>query len=402
MFKKSGLFKVLIFIIVLVNISALIIFLKYGLVFIAYYPALYLFFLIILIGLIKLLPKKNKPALKSNIIIALSSVFIVLLVFETILRFSDSHRDISERELKYVYKSQKVKLSNGWYQVWNNDHYLTDGKRFNHFRKINKEGFSDKNWDTTKTINEIRILGIGDSYTEGHGADADSTWVKFLEKNINSNKDDSKVYSFLNAGICGSDPFFEFVLLRDKLLKYKPDVVIFVFNQNDFTDVIARGGMERFKPDGSVKYRYRPNVYEFFYASSYIFRLLYDKDNNQQEYEKYENFLFAFKQFEIFFDLVNNLAQENNLSTYFCFLPLNFDLKSCDEMDYFLNLQAKYPNIKQMSFRSFLRKNRWLHALKFRNECYWSKDGHYTSKGYKFLANSIFEVLQKDSIILKK
>ncbi|MCO5247754.1 MAG: hypothetical protein M9887_02225 [Chitinophagales bacterium] len=38
----------------------------------------------------------------------------------------------------------------------------------------------------------------------------------------------------LNAGKRGSDPFFNFKLLEDKLIEYQPDMVIQSFTANDY------------------------------------------------------------------------------------------------------------------------------------------------------------------------
>jgi len=55
------------------------------------------------------------------------------------------------------------------------------------------------------------------------------------------------------GGAAGSDPFFGFRILVDKLLAYRPDFVLLVVNHTDVIDVILRGGMERFLPDGTLK-----------------------------------------------------------------------------------------------------------------------------------------------------
>ena len=55
------------------------------------------------------------------------------------------------------------------------------------------------------------------------------------------------------AGVAGSDPFYEYRILIDKLLCYQPDLVMMVVNYSDVIDVIARGGEERFLPNGRVK-----------------------------------------------------------------------------------------------------------------------------------------------------
>lgn len=401
MFKKPIFKKIFLTLLVLINALALILFLKYGVVFIAYFPALLLLLFVFLKALLRWIFKNKNAVFKSNITLALASIFMVLFVAETALRFVKSYTDVSERELIFVYKSTHVKLTNGWYQVWNKDHYLGDGVRFNHFRKINSEGLSDVECPLEKTNNEIRILGVGDSFTEGHGADADSTWLKFLERKMKLDTTNSTNLRFLNAGVCGSDPFFEYVLLKDKLLKYKPDMVIFQFCENDITDVISRGGMDRFALNGSVNYRQKPSLNEFFYASSYICRLINHAFFDQYKEANPNDLHYAFNEFKKLFTLLNNFSEKNNLNTYLCFLPTIYNNSNSNESKLISNALLKLPNLKPIYFKKYLVSNHWLKNNSFANTCCWENDGHYNAKGYKLLSEAIYEVLKTDTIFQK-
>ena len=62
----------------------------------------------------------------------------------------------------------------------------------------------------------------------------------------------------MNAGVSGSDPVYYIELLRRKLLKYHPDLVLTTINRSDIDDVIWRGGFDRFAPDGQLKERRFP------------------------------------------------------------------------------------------------------------------------------------------------
>lgn len=401
MFKKPIFKKIFLSLLVLINATALFVFLKYGVVFIAFYPALLLLLFVFLKVVLKWFFKNKNDAFKSNITLALASIFIVLFVAETALRFVKTYKDVSERELTYVYKSTHVKLSNGWYQVWNKDHYLGDGERFNHIRKINSEGLSDVECPLVKSNNEIRILGIGDSFTEGHGADADSTWLKFLERKMKLDTNQSVNLRFINAGVCGSDPFFEYVLLRDKLLKYKPDIAIFQFCENDISDVISRGGMDRLNEDGSVSYCKRPSVTEFLFASSYVLRLINPTFFAFVDEPKASEIEFAFQEFNQFLKLLNEFALKNNIKTYLCFLPVRFIKPSNGEAEFYQKIDNKYPHLVPISFLTYLQNNNWLLNDKFRKNCYWENDGHYNAKGYKLLSDAIYEVVKNDSLFQK-
>ena len=110
---------------------------------------------------------------------------------------------------------------------------------FNTAWRANNEGFKDKVFIVPKK--RIRIMLLGDSFTEGIGADNDSS----LPKQLSYILDDSFATPFevWNCGMSGSDPVFEFRTFQDKLLRYAPDMVTVVINASDITDVITRGGI---------------------------------------------------------------------------------------------------------------------------------------------------------------
>ena len=65
-------------------------------------------------------------------------------------------------------------------------------------------------------------------------------------------------------GVSGSDPWYAYTQLRYQLLPLHPTHVIMAVNGTDITDIIFRGGMERFHADGTTHYRKGP-VVEFFF-----------------------------------------------------------------------------------------------------------------------------------------
>jgi hypothetical protein len=197
------------------------------------------------------------------------------------------------------------KLSGGYgstydasHQTWyhstepNKPHWITK-KEYSYIRMANSLGFSDMEWPVRKRKNEKRILALGDSFTEGDGAPYDSSYVTQLRKEMNAA--DSTFY-LMNAGTCGCDPFINYVNYRDRLLKYKPDVILQTLSSGDMNvDIIVRGGMERFKADGKVQYRKAP-WWEPIYALSNLSRLYFSalgynellmKDSYVAENKKY-------------------------------------------------------------------------------------------------------------------
>lgn len=226
----------------------------------------------LIIGFAFILMKKLHFAKQkiNNILLLNGTLVFILCIAEFILKTAGIHNTYTEK-YSGSYQSSYKQWDNTWYKVhnFNSVNYLRVSE-FTHIRKTNSLGLSDVEHPVNKDANEFRIIGLGDSFTEGDGAHTDSTWLKFLEYYIKGKS--SKTFSFMNAGIIDSDPFFGYVLLRDKLIKYHPDLVILSINFSDIYDVIVRGGMERFKPDGRLKYHEGPS-WEWLFASSRIFRL---------------------------------------------------------------------------------------------------------------------------------
>ncbi len=151
-------------------------------------------------------------------------------------------------------------------------------KRYNKIKKMNfefntefttnNEGFRDDYFDTIK--NKYRVITIGDSFTECVGSSNDSTWQKQLKKIV---LDSSKMnIDIFNCGIKGSDPVFEYLLLKSKLIKYNPDLVILTINASDITDIEIRGGFNRFNSKNELIIKEIPFWSVLLYSR--LFRLI--------------------------------------------------------------------------------------------------------------------------------
>jgi hypothetical protein len=98
---------------------------------------------------------------------------------------------------------------------------------FNVIYKINSMGFRDYEYNLQKPENTYRIVMAGDSFVEGYGVSLEDTFTKVLEKNLKKN---SPHYEVINAGIASYSPLPEYLLIKTKLLKLKPDLVMLVFH----------------------------------------------------------------------------------------------------------------------------------------------------------------------------
>lgn len=101
--------------------------------------------------------------------------------------------------------------------------------------KINSDGFRDIEYPIEKGDNVYRIAVIGDSFTFGQGVELNQTYPKQLENILNSRRN-SKRYEVMNFGVPGYNTFQEVQFLKNKVLKYKPDIVIIGYLSNDIID----------------------------------------------------------------------------------------------------------------------------------------------------------------------
>jgi lysophospholipase L1-like esterase len=97
--------------------------------------------------------------------------------------------------------------------------------------KVNTDGFRDRDFVIPKPGKTYRILVLGDSFTWGVGLSIDETLPKQLEKEL-TNASRSSVEA-INGSIPGFNTVQELMLLKEKGLKYDPDMVLLVYNFND-------------------------------------------------------------------------------------------------------------------------------------------------------------------------
>lgn len=256
-------------------------------------------------------------------------------------------------------------------------------KEYEYEIKSNADGLRDIDRNIEKQKDEFRIICLGNSFTAGYGAPQDSTWPKLLENKL-SQKSIKKI-SVFNAGIGGSDPFFQFKLLEEILLKYKPDLVLVALGKElDFYH--ERGGFERFTAEG-VKYRKAPKL-EKLYAISKIFRIINDQIFNYQ-------YFMSEKDYKADCDKANRATKEciyrfykSSIKENFKFAVIFIDDECKDPDPYLFDVLKEEKVIPVIDLADYNKKIGQL-TSQYRTKYYWSLDGHCNSKGYDMWANGI-------------
>jgi lysophospholipase L1-like esterase len=320
----------------------------------------------------------------------LVSFFIGLVSLEVGLRTTtDNYRTYLERiGVGYVSMS-KVWIDDYFFRHPPNWKYDREQPEFSYQFETNSLGIfaqEPQDIDTNKRV----ILCLGDSFTEGVGAPQDSSWPAGLQRRLDSAFPDS--FEVVNAGIGGSDIFFEWKLYEDLLKKsYKVDEVIFFVGDSDLEDVFTRLGDDRFQPNGTVRFREAPR-WEVLYKYSFIFRfIIMDILGYGYNLVKTEVYHTGLKRScELITKKIVQVADELKkdgvvLSFYIHPQPNELEIGTYNSDCFKSIAKSDLPVI------DFLQeKERFKVALPNNyHKLYWPVDGHFTSKGYDFLAEVI-------------
>lgn len=121
---------------------------------------------------------------------------------------------------------------------------IADAKTDDGFYSINSKGIRDREFEIPKPSGVFRIIVLGDSVTFGTEYPVELTYPKILEKLLNEKGSPGRRYEVLNAGVCAYNAAQKFLLLKNKLLDYEPDMVILQFLNDDYyrNAVVLPGG----------------------------------------------------------------------------------------------------------------------------------------------------------------
>lgn len=318
----------------------------------------------------------------------LLSVLVAVLIGEVVMRYVVGNQTLSRKYISpfKVYRSNKYYLHQPNYT----DTYTVSEFSYPHI--TNRAGMTGLPLPK-KRNNKVRIAILGDSFTEGIGAPPDSSYPHLLQKLFNTYLP-NKV-EILNAGLCGSDPVYEYELLKDSIEEYHPDIVIVNILSGDIRDMRVRGGFERFKEDGTVEYKRAPRT-EGVFAKSVLFRyvltkvLQYDMLLTPPSQIPAQTNL-AIRQINIAVDSIADYTKQKGTN-----LLVVYNLTANELVARHLDLQssldhAKRRNLKTVDLLFWFLRN----GVDNKNvyEYFWPQDFHNTSKGYELYAKGVYASL---------
>lgn len=100
----------------------------------------------------------------------------------------------------------------------------------------NSLGFRDPRLPTPKRPKTIRVVVLGDSFTQGYGVAEHEAYPRRLENQLRLD-DPAHLYEVVNLGVPGTNPRDYEGNLREVGLRYQPDVVLVAVSATDVHDV---------------------------------------------------------------------------------------------------------------------------------------------------------------------
>ncbi len=325
------------------------------------------------------------------------SMFLFFFCFEILLRFSGKYNTRAENKTSIYSFKYKVKKTTWYYTNTPNSSRIKKEKEWQYFNQYNEFGNREKSIDNfINDTSSTKIVCLGDSFTEGDGAPYDSSWVRLFERKINSKE--NLRYKIYNAGACGSDVFYNYKILTNKLMSLKPKIVIECINSTDINDVIWRGGNERFNSDGTVSGKVGPN-WEFFYCFSHVFRAFMNVFYKYNENLVSENNLILKEKaaVSLIVSQVERTAEfclNHHIEYHLIIHPLPSELiKGNSQPIEFIQQLKNKPYVTSLftSFNNYYKKNDL-------EKEYWIVNKHFNSKGYLTMGNFIFNEIKSNTI----
>ena len=341
----------------------------------------------------------KKLKLPSNILLLIFSALLALFVAEFVLRFIVKYPiTYSEQRgngYSSLYKSTRqdyldIKLLGGRKDIYTLEFDSGEVRNYNcadyqfPAETCNALGLRGKLPGKTKNLTAF----FGDSFTEGVGAPIDSSIPALVGKHITDQDSNTAV---LNAGVSGNDIFFDWQMVQKLAPRYHLKELVFIINTTDITDVVVRGGIERFCPNGNLSYNAAP-WWEPLYAVSFVFRLAMHNAFKlnylllSPEQEASAKVLAVKKITALLNDKIAPWAKGRDILVTVVLIPIERDTQPKNE-DY-TGLSKGLMNVEGVRFLDCLSL---IKAVPNISDLYWPADKHFKPGGYNLISRYIID-----------
>jgi len=222
--------------------------------------------------------KKKFKKIFTGIAVIFLSVLFTLLVLELTLRvvypFSFHPGKSVFQAVTKLYRLSKNK--NLVYELCPNSGLKLEERGIE--IKINGFGFRDKNYNLNKG-DKKRVIFVGDSLTYGWSINLHETYHKQLEELLHSKNYNVDV---MGMGIVGYNTVQEYYLIKEKVLKFNPDIIVLQICSNDFRRTLGikkekKGENYRLIPYRDVAIPYvlaKSSITHFLMRRSHLYKFI--------------------------------------------------------------------------------------------------------------------------------
>lgn len=332
------------------------------------------------------MPRGKKQNIARNFGLLVITLLVILLLMEISLRLAyPLYKNYNTEMWRYA-RDIKMPSKN---PIVSHEHAPNrQGSYYGATISTNRDGFRDYEYSLEKSPDAYRILMLGDSITLGWGVEFNKTFPKLIEKKLNGMVNGKK-FEAINTGIGNYNTLMEVELLKEKGLKYKPDLIILNYYIND------------------AEYIKKPNLFLYFFQKNlYTYAFFWDKVSNLYLRLKNESYLSfysrlyddSFKGKQDMIKSINELAKtakENNIKLVIVVYPefhnfKNYDVQYATDAVrnvalsnnlYFLDLLSYYE--------PYSPKSIWVSY----------EDAHPNALGNSIAADAITDFLVKKNIV---
>ena len=323
-------------------------------------------------------------------------VVTTLLAVEVLLRIAHIQETYSE-QTGGGYVSYYNQVLPTWYHAWTpNKDIIINEPEIKYTYRASSLGLREREIPAQKPDSVKRLFVLGDSFTEGIGVQYANSMPRDIEKKLDSAKLHYEVY---NAGVSGNDPVYEYMQLRDQLMPLHPTHVVVCINGSDITDIVFRGGMERFHADGTTHYK-KGSKWEILHHYSRLYRLIrasIKRDDDQTFLTKAEMKQQTETAKKTIYDAVlamKTLCDKNGvkLAVVIHPFPSYFTLTKPQDDIVDMTQQFAFQELGLVNtfddFSKTINKENYLdYSLKI--------NGHFNEKGYQLYADIIFNKINQ-------
>lgn len=257
--------------------------------------------------------------------------------------------------------------------------------------KVNSLGFRDYEYLPQKPKNKIRVFILGDSVSMGRLEPVENIFPKRLEDILGGR------YEVWNLGVSGYDTQKEAAVLKNKWIKYNPDIVILAICLNDYeslTGFLWINWMGRLEQREKVKARYlnwlyhHSDFYRFVYYRlsliKYGIKDFYSSDSPLLLLEKTEEQL---EQWEVSLKDIVDTCRTLNITCVYVIFPMRDQIGRLSTSELFLDNFAKKYNVPYLDLINILKEEHFCDRF------------HLTKAGHQITADAIYRFLKDEQIL---